>query len=64
MSIYLIACLVGALVVSFLVIFGLAGGLMPEFSASGIGQPVLAAVAAVAGIVIGYAIHRRFFPGR
>ena len=64
MTPYRIACLVAALVVSFVVIFLLAGSLMPEFAASRLGQIVLAAVAAAAGLVLGNALQRRFFPGR
>jgi hypothetical protein len=64
MTVYRIACLVVGLVVSFVVIFFLAGGLMPEFAASRLGQIVVGAIAAVVGMLLGTAAQRRFFPGR
>jgi hypothetical protein len=56
-------CLVVGLVLSFVVIFALAGGIAPAFAASTLGQIVLAAIAALAGIAIGSAAQQRFFPG-
>jgi hypothetical protein len=59
-----IACLAGCIAVSIVVIFMLAGGIMPGFAGSRLGQLVLAAIAAVIGILIGNFVYQRFFPGR
>lgn len=57
-----ILCLIAGLVLSFVVLFALAGGLAPNFAASTLGQVVLAAVAALSGFAIGNLLQRRFFP--
>ena len=55
-------CLVVSLALSFVVIFALAGGIAPGFAASTIGQIVLAAAAAVIGLIVGNMAQQRFFP--
>jgi len=57
-----ILCLAAGLILSFVVIFALAGGLAPSFAASTLGQAVLAVVAVLIGFTIGAAAQRRFFP--
>ncbi len=57
-----IICLAVSLVLSFVVIFALAGGLAPNFAATTLGQVVLAAVAAFAGMVLANVAEKRFFP--
>ncbi len=57
-----IACLAVSLLISFVVVFALAGGLAPAWAGSTIGQMLLAGLAALIGIVAGQYIHQRFFP--
>jgi hypothetical protein len=59
-----IACLVGCIVLSFFVIYMLAGALMAGLAATTIGQLVLAAVSAFVGLLLGQFVYDRFLPGR
>jgi hypothetical protein len=63
MPLSLIACLAGGVLAAIVVIFALAGAIGPEFAATRIGQVVLAAVSAIAGLAVGRAAHARFFQG-
>ncbi len=64
MSWIAIACAVGCLVISFVVIFMAAGAIAPVASTHIAGQLILSAVAALIGLVAGNFVYRRFFPGR
>ena len=59
MSLSLIACLVGSVLVSIVVVFMIVGGL--NLGGSTLAQALSALVACLIGIVVGRAIHRRFF---
>jgi hypothetical protein len=59
-----LACRGACLVVSFVVVFMLAGAVAPVASTHWVGQLVLAAIAALVGLLSGNFVYQRFFPGR
>jgi len=59
-----IAVSAACLVVSFVVIFMLAGAIAPGPSASTLGQLVLAGIASLVGLLAGNAVYTKYFPGR
>ncbi len=61
MSLSMIGCVAVGIALAMVVLFSLAGGLAPAWSASGLGQTLLGAMSALTGIVGGQIAHRRFF---
>ena len=57
-----IACLAISLLISFVVVFALAGSLASVWAASTLGQILLAGIAALIGVAAGQFVHQRFFP--
>jgi hypothetical protein len=62
MSVIQIATLAACLVISFVVIFAIVGGL--NWGGSMLVQAVCAAVAAAVGLLAGNWVYARFLPGR